>query len=51
MGRVSSTGTFTEIYVKMARYNAENDMYEPYEEKIKFPLVEDPNAHWSDVWA
>jgi len=50
MGRVNSTGTFTEIYVKMARYNEANDMYEPYEEKLKFPEINNPNAHWSDVW-
>ena len=50
MGRVNATGTFTEIYVKMAKYNEANDMYEPYEEKLKFPEVDDPNAHWSDVW-
>ncbi len=26
-------------------------MYEPFEQKLQFPEMSDPNAHWSDVWA
>lgn len=50
MGRVNSSGTFTELYVKMSKYNEESKMYEPFEEKLNFPEVPDPNAHWADVW-
>jgi hypothetical protein len=31
MGRVNSTGTFTEIYVKLSRFDEKADMYEPFE--------------------
>ena len=31
MGRVSSTGTFTEIYVKMSKFDESANMYEPFE--------------------
>jgi len=50
MGRVNSTGTFTEMYVKMSKYDAATKMYLPFEKKMAFPEVADPNAHWSDVW-
>ena len=49
-GRVSSFGSFTEILVKMSRYNEEDDMYEPFEVKLRYPEEPDPTAHWSDVW-
>lgn len=50
MGRVSSTGSFTTIYVKMSRKDDGSAMYIPYESTLNFPEVADPNAHWSDVW-
>lgn len=50
MGRVNSTGTFTEMFVKMSKLNGEKTMYEPFEAKIKFPEVADPDATWADVW-
>lgn len=49
-GRVSSLGTFTEILIKMSRFNASKNMYEPQEIKLRYPEQPDPNAHWSDVW-
>merc|ERR1712224_885361 len=50
MGRVNSTGTFTEMFVKMSKMNEDKTMYEPFEAKIKFPEVADPDATWADVW-
>lgn len=50
MARVNSTGTFTEMFVKMSKMNAEGTMYEPYECKLKFPEVADPDATWAEVW-
>lgn len=49
-GRVSSLGTFTEMLVKMSKYNAEEDMYMPFEIKLRYPEEPDPDALWSDVW-
>lgn len=49
--RVSTFGTFTEILIKMSRYNELVDMYEPFEIKLRFPEVPDPTAYWQDVWA
>jgi len=49
-GRVSTFGRFTEILIKMSRYNDKQDMYEPFEIKLRFPEVPDPKAFWSDVW-
>mmetsp|Transcript_29749 Transcript_29749/g.36738 ORF Transcript_29749/g.36738 Transcript_29749/m.36738 type:complete len:313 (+) Transcript_29749:68-1006(+) len=51
MGRVNSTGTFTEFYVKLSKYDAEKDMYMPFEAKLNFPETPDPDSLWSDVWA
>lgn len=31
MGRVSSSGTFTEIYVKLSKFDTESNMYVPFE--------------------
>lgn len=50
MGRVNPTGTFTEIYVRMSKYDEGKDMYIPFKEKLLFPEVEDPNATWAEVW-
>lgn len=50
MGRVNSTGTFTELFVKMSKMNVAGNMYMPFEAKMKFPEVADPNATWADVW-
>mmetsp|Transcript_6506 Transcript_6506/g.7439 ORF Transcript_6506/g.7439 Transcript_6506/m.7439 type:complete len:313 (-) Transcript_6506:187-1125(-) len=51
MGRVNSTGTFTEFYVKLSKYDQEKDMYTPFETKLNFPEIPDPDSLWSDVWA
>ena len=48
-GRVSSQGTFTEVYIKMSKLNG--SMYEPFEISLRYPLEADPKAHWSTVWA
>ena len=50
MARVNSTGSFTEMFVKMSKMNADKTMYEPYEAKFRFPEEADPNATWADVW-
>ena len=50
IGRVNSTGTFTELYVRMSKYDEESKMYVPFEQKMAFPEVPDPNANWADVW-
>lgn len=50
MARVNSTGSFTEIFVKMSKLNEDKTMYIPYEAKIRFPEQADPNATWADVW-
>lgn len=50
MGRVNSTGTFTEMFVKMSKMNADKTMYEPFEAKLKFPEEADPDATWAEVW-
>lgn len=50
VARVNSTGTFTEIYIKMSRFNSKIDMYEPFEEKILWPKVQDPNGDWIKAW-
>lgn len=50
MGRVNSTGTFTELFVKMSKMNGDKTMYEPFEAKIRFPEVAMPDATWADVW-
>lgn len=49
-GRVSSLGTFTEILIKMSKYDKDSDMYAPFEIKLRYPEIPDPKAHWSDVW-
>lgn len=36
-GRVSAQGTFTEILIKMSKYDAEADMYVPFEIKLRYP--------------
>jgi len=51
MGRVSSTGTFTEIYVKMSKFDENANMYEPFEQKLCFPEVADINSTWKDNWS
>lgn len=51
MGRVNSTGTFTELFVKMSKISDDKKMYAPYEASIKFPKEADPNATWADVWS
>ena len=51
MGRVNSTGTFTDMYVKMSKMNEDKSMYEPWEVRIRFPEVADPDATWADVWS
>ena len=50
MARVNSTGTFTEMFVKLSKMNEDKTMYLPYEAKIKFPEVADPDATWAEVW-
>jgi len=49
-GRVSSFGSFTEILIKMSKYDDAEDMYTPAEIKLRYPEVPDPKAFWSDVW-
>lgn len=51
MGRVNSTGTFTEMFVKMSKMSDDKKMYLPFEAKIRFPEVANPNATWADVWS
>lgn len=51
MGRVNSTGTFTDMYVKMSKANADKSMYDPWEVRIRFPEVAAPDATWADVWS
>lgn len=51
MGRVNADGAFTELYVKMSKFNADKNMYEPFEGKLRFPEQADPNASWAEVWA
>lgn len=50
-GRVSDQGTFSEIYIKMTKYLPEEEMYEPFEIKLRYPEIPDPKAGWKDVWA
>lgn len=50
VARVNSTGTFTELFVKMSKMNGDKTMYEPYEVKIRIPEVAMPDATWGDVW-
>ena len=38
------------MYVRMSKFDADANMYEPFEARLNFPEVADPNAHWSDVW-
>ena len=49
-GRVNSTGTEIDVYVRMSRFNSAINMYEPFEQKLTFPEKPDQTALWSDVW-
>ena len=51
MGRVNSTGHFTEMFVKMSKMNNEKNMYLPFEANIKLPEVTDPDGTWATVWS
>jgi len=35
----------------MSKYLPEEDMYEPFEIKLRYPENVDPTGHWSTVWA
>ena len=35
----------------MSKYLPEEDMYEPFEIKLRYPENVDPSGHWSTVWA
>ena len=50
LGRVNSSGSFTELYVKLSRWDEATKMYLPKEFKLDFPEVPDPEATWADVW-
>lgn len=34
----------------MSKYDDKEDMYIPYDIKLRYPLEPDVNALWSDVW-
>lgn len=34
----------------MSKYDAAEDMYIPFEIKLRYPEKPDPDALWSDVW-
>eukprot|EP00924_Labyrinthula_sp_SR-Ha-C_P015998 maker-scaffold_4-snap-gene-16.6-mRNA-1 protein AED:0.00 eAED:0.00 QI:43/1/1/1/1/1/6/83/341 len=51
MGRVSTAGTFTEMYVKMSKFDKEKKMYVPFEASLKFPEIPDPTSSWADTWS
>lgn len=50
VGRCNSSGTFTEVYVRLSKFSEEANMYTPFEAKLYFPAVADPDASWQDVW-
>ena len=46
LGRVSSTGAFVELFVKMSKPNTDVSMYEPWECKLRFPEDASQDVTW-----